>query len=277
MPPLDKITLSAPGGARAEIYLQGAHLTSWIPSGGGGERLFLSAASEFRPGAAIRGGVPVLFPQFAGRGRLPKHGFARNLLWNLEGLDPQGDSVIARFSQRESLDSLRLWDHPYALSLTIELGGPRLSLQLTVTNPGVTEFSFTGGLHTYLRVNDLASASLAGLGGRPFIDTVGGLDRPTVQRQSRLYFPAETDRIYPDAPSPLILHDSVARIAIASQGFADCVVWNPGSELGARIPDLEPEGYRRFICVEAAQIVKPVTLQPGQTWAGVQSLQAMEA
>jgi len=276
MEPLEKLTFSAPDGARAEIYLQGAHLASWIPAGGS-ERLFLSANSLFQPGAAIRGGVPVLFPQFSGRGSLPKHGFARNLPWKLEGIDPSGASVVARFSQRESLDSRRLWDHPYALSLTIELGGPRLTMQLTVANPGATEISFTCGLHTYLRVDDLAAVTLSGLGGRPFIDTVGGVERDDRQGENLLRFPAETDRIYPAAPSPLILQDSASRVEIASQGFADCVVWNPGSELGARIPDLEPEGYRRYVCVEAAQIVKPVTLPAGQSWSGTQSLRVLEA
>ena len=64
---LPKIVLEAPDGARAELYLHGAHVTAWTPAGAGDERLFLSAASEFRADAAIRGGVPVIFPQFAGR------------------------------------------------------------------------------------------------------------------------------------------------------------------------------------------------------------------
>src|SRR5436305_1852990 len=79
---LPKLILVAPDGARAEIYLHGAHVTSWIPAGDG-ERLFLSASSAFRPGAAIRGGVPVVFPQFSDRGPLPKHGFARTSEWEL--------------------------------------------------------------------------------------------------------------------------------------------------------------------------------------------------
>src|SRR5688572_25010680 len=84
---LPKIVVEAPDGARAELYLHGAHVTSWRPAGAGGERLFLSAASEFRTDAAIRGGVPVIFPQFAGRGPLPKHGFARTAEWTLVGVE----------------------------------------------------------------------------------------------------------------------------------------------------------------------------------------------
>jgi glucose-6-phosphate 1-epimerase len=34
-----------------------------------------------QPSQAVRGGVSVLFPQFASHGPLPKHGFARNMLW----------------------------------------------------------------------------------------------------------------------------------------------------------------------------------------------------
>jgi glucose-6-phosphate 1-epimerase len=79
---LPKVNLSSSDGSRAEIYLHGAHVTSWIPAGGE-EQLYLSAASEFRDGAAIRGGVPVIFPQFSNLGPLPKHGFARNLAWEL--------------------------------------------------------------------------------------------------------------------------------------------------------------------------------------------------
>ena len=79
---LPKVILSNSDGARAEIYLHGAHVTSWLPAGGE-EQLYLSAASEFRDGAAIRGGVPVVFPQFSSGGPLPKHGFARNLAWEL--------------------------------------------------------------------------------------------------------------------------------------------------------------------------------------------------
>lgn len=158
------------------------------------------------------------------------------------------------------------------MSLTIELGGDRLGLRLEVTNTGETPFAFTGALHTYLRVDDLATTTLSGLAGQTFIDTVGGGQRRDIQTDSLLRFTAETDRIYPDAPSPLCLQDSHHRIEISSIGFPDCVVWNPGPHLAANLPDLEPGGDKRFVCVEAALAVQPVTLQPGQTWNGIQTL-----
>lgn len=73
-------SLSAPqvvlssGDASAELYLHGATLTSWKV---GGERLiFVSPKAVFAPPKAIRGGVPVCFPQFAMLGPLQVGGAA---------------------------------------------------------------------------------------------------------------------------------------------------------------------------------------------------------
>ena len=80
---LPKLVLVAADGARAEIYLHGAHVTSWVPAGARDDRLFLSATSRFGEGEAIRGGVPVCFPQFADQGALAPHGFVRTTAWTL--------------------------------------------------------------------------------------------------------------------------------------------------------------------------------------------------
>ena len=92
MTPLPRIQLSHASGGTAEVYPYGAHVTSWVPAGGT-EALFLSRAAKFEPGSAIRGGVPVIFPQFAELGPLPKHGFARTQTW--ERVDA-GDAASAR-------------------------------------------------------------------------------------------------------------------------------------------------------------------------------------
>jgi glucose-6-phosphate 1-epimerase len=70
-------------GVAGELYLQGAHLTSWQPPG---ERpvLFTSPNSAISPGRAIRGGIPIIFPWFGANrhapaapqpaSRVPRHG-----------------------------------------------------------------------------------------------------------------------------------------------------------------------------------------------------------
>src|SRR3972149_3038966 len=93
---MPKVCLVSADGAQVEVYLHGGHVTSWIPSGGD-ERLFLSQKSEFRPGAAIRGGAPIIFPQFGSLGTLSNHGFARMLPWELSSLGGDRQWSTAEF------------------------------------------------------------------------------------------------------------------------------------------------------------------------------------
>jgi glucose-6-phosphate 1-epimerase len=50
-----------------EVYLQGAHVTSWKPTGND-EVLFVSTKSRWQEGQAIRGGIPICFPWFRAKG-----------------------------------------------------------------------------------------------------------------------------------------------------------------------------------------------------------------
>lgn len=59
------------------VYQQGAHLTSWRTELGE-EHLYTSPKAVYADGKAIRGGVPLIFPQFSDLGPLPvSHGFLR--------------------------------------------------------------------------------------------------------------------------------------------------------------------------------------------------------
>ena len=96
---LSKVRIKSPA-AEGEIYLYGAHLTSWKPAGAE-EVIFLSRQSRFEEGSAIRGGVPICFPWFgpnATNPKAPAHGFARTRAWQLEsiGQNPAGVSVTIR-------------------------------------------------------------------------------------------------------------------------------------------------------------------------------------
>ncbi len=267
-----KVVLTAPDGARAEIYLHGAHVTSWIPAGGS-EWLFLSHKSEFGPNSAIRGGVPVIFPQFSSEGPLPKHGFARRMEWKLLSTEAVQNDLRAVFQLQDTPASRQIWPHGFALDYTVKVGGSQLEMNLTVTNPGKERFTFSGALHTYLRVASIEEISIAGLGGLTYLDTVGGRNE-RIQQEESLSFRSQVDRIYFNAPKELTLLDKGSTLFVEERGFPDVVIWNPWRELGASLADLEAEGYRHMVCIEAAVIGRPVTLSPSECWNGAQILRA---
>eukprot|EP01137_Pigoraptor_chileana_P032556 Opistho-2@22113 len=90
---MDALELVAPDGARATVLLHGAHVLSWIPAGGE-EQLYVSPRTAYASGQAVRGGVPVCFPQFAERGPLQKHGFARTKPWQLISAEQGEDDAL---------------------------------------------------------------------------------------------------------------------------------------------------------------------------------------
>lgn len=271
---LPKILLTAPDGARTEIYLHGAHVTSWTPAGG--ERLYLSPRAEFRPGAAIRGGAPVIFPQFAGIGPLPKHGFARSMVWRFTGAEESGEQAAAHFTLTADAATQRIWPHDFLAELTVAVGELQLALTLAITNRGAAPLHFTAALHTYLAVDDLAAASVTGLSGVRYADSAAG-GAEAVDLAAAVQFGCEVDRIYFDAPTEVRLNLGTGRTTVVrSAGFPDAVIWNPGAVKGEALTDLEPDGWRRFVCIEAAAVGRAVELAAGESWRGTQQLFAYE-
>ncbi len=267
---MQKVILSAADGARAEVYLHGAHLTSWIPAGGE-ERLFLSQKAQFGPGSSIRGGVPVIFPQFADKGPLPKHGFARRVDWEFLDGEKGAGTVSAAFLLRETPETLLVWPHAFLAGLLVTLGSHEIEINLTITNTDAAPFTFTAALHTYLRVIEIRDVYLDGLSGRRYLDSTDS-GAAKIQEDKYLLFEEEIDRIYPDVPGSVYLHERHLHLKIQSEGLRDLVVWNPWMEGGAALNDLEPRGYRTMLCVESAAICLPITLEPGQSWNGIQRL-----
>jgi glucose-6-phosphate 1-epimerase len=261
---LPKVILSGSDGSRAEVYLHGTHVTSWIPAGDE-EILYLSRASEFRDGAAIRGGVPVVFPQFSIWGLLPKHGFVRNRTWELISVS-EGS---ARFQLRDSEATRAIWPHTFLAESTVTVCERQLVMELAITNLDQQPFTFTAALHTYLRVDDLAVTMIEGLAGLRYFDATS--KQEALQSEAVLTFPGEIDRVYFDA-TKVIVRDGQRSLEVQNVSFPDGVIWNPGAKLAATLADLDPGGYRHFVCVEAVIFRAPITLESYQTWRGGQIL-----
>ncbi|MFZ6751384.1 D-hexose-6-phosphate mutarotase [Undibacterium sp. Ren11W] len=273
---MESVLLKASDGASAALYTHGAHLCSWTPAGGA-EQLFLSKTSELREGVAIRGGVPVIFPQFAALGNLPKHGFARTAVWRVLRAGQNADGVAqAVFELQESSASLQLWPQIFKAELTVSVFADSLQIALTVVNTGDTAFSFTCALHTYFAVQQIADVQLHGLQGLRYRDSVSGIS-DCLDNAAWLRVEGEVDRIYANIPAAIELRQPQQTTVITQTGFSDAVIWNPGAEKGSSLSDLEPDGYQRMLCVEAAAIMQPVHLAAGTAWSGSQSMRVLAA
>jgi glucose-6-phosphate 1-epimerase len=265
------VCLSHASGACAEAYTHGAHLTSYVPAGGE-EVLFVSSRAEFGDGSPIRGGVPVVFPQFAEQGPLPKHGFARVAEWAVPDVSA-GDGVArAIFVLTDSPEMKMLWPHTFLVSLAVEVAADRLTMRLDVFNRDDRPIEFTCALHTYFRVADVRQAAVLDLAGVTFHDKVSGGDR--VQEEAELAIDGPLDRIYRDAPDRIRIRDGAGRrtIVLRKEGFADAVVWNPWIEGARDLDDMEDDEYLRMLCVEAGSVATPVRLEPGERWTAAQLL-----
>lgn len=260
---------SLPNGDSVFVAQQGAHVLSWQAQGK--ERLFLSPASVCDGVTAIRGGVPVCFPQFNQRGNLPKHGFARNMPWRLVQERSQGPQKVFELSSNDA--TLALWPHAFKTFMTVNLAPSSLQMTLTVENHGQQSLSFTGALHTYFAVDAISQVSLQGQTEQPEWDAV----KDTRQKCSgQLRFDAEFDRVY-DVQSETqphwTLQDGSATLQISqSASWGQSVIWNPGADKCAQLKDMPATGYQRMLCVEAARVTSSIEVPPNQSWVGWQLL-----
>ena len=141
------ITSSA---ATGEMYLHGAHVTSWRPTDAG-EVLFVSTKSRWQDGIAIRGGVPICFPWFGDKSddpKAPAHGFARTKSWELDAIALSGEAVTVSMSTGSDEATKRWWPAEFRLICRATFGH-ELSIELELHNTGATTLRFEEALHAY--------------------------------------------------------------------------------------------------------------------------------
>ncbi|AOW12823.1 hypothetical protein LPB72_17675 [Hydrogenophaga crassostreae] len=270
----EAIRLHSPEAGSAVILLQGGQVVSWIDPAGQ-ERLYLSPLSPLGGEQPVRGGVPVVFPQFSLRGPLVRHGFARTQPWRcVAPQDGQEAATMATLALSESDATLALWPHLFHCTLQVTLTPWQLEMRFTANNTGTVPWHFCAALHTYLAAGPLNSVELDGLQNLAYEDTLqAGLlvhgTNATVQPRDAI------DRIYFNARQPLTLTTAMGEMALTQHGWPDTVVWNPGPDGASAMVDLPDTDHDRFMCVEAALIGEPHLLAPGALWQGTQTLRAL--
>ncbi len=259
MDPCSPITVHAADGAALTVSPHGGQLLGWRTAAEPSrDRLWLSPSARCGPGEAIRGGVPVVFPQFSDRGPLPKHGVARDRVWSLEAQDDGSTGVLATLTDSETTRAI--WPHAFTLGLRMTAEASRLALQLSVRNDGRESFSFTVALHTYLAAP--RGSAVLGLDGALAEDNAAGGAEVTVAGIA-LDALAERDIAVRDLPGAVAVSlPDGGRITLTRTGFPDLVVWNPGP--AHALSDV-PAGQAEFVCLEPAALT-PIHLCSTQTW-----------
>jgi glucose-6-phosphate 1-epimerase len=253
--------------ASATIYPQGAHLTAWQPAATQ-PVIFLSRKSDFGPGKPIRGGVPVVFPWFAGdrkRDRIdghpgPSHGFARTQEWTLRSASHADDNVVLTFELGPTEFSRALGFDHFRLSLTFTIGRT-LTLALTVSNDDDKSLVFEEAFHSYYAVTDIHEVSVEGLEPTSFIDKTDGMKLKPAENVP-ITFMQTLDRVYPDTSARCTIHDRTVkrRIVVSKTNSNTTVVWNPWNELA----DLGPWEWHEMVAVETANVgTNAITLNAG--------------
>lgn len=214
------------------------------------------------PENAVRGGVPVLFPQFANKGSLPKHGFARNLIWQEQSAWHSTSEGGVVYELDLSDHVVLNWPHKAALRLEIFADPNQLLMRLLVANTGVNTLEWTGGLHPYWWVPNLLEAEIVGLKFDPY-------DKLALNANG-------FEKIFPNKNPVTLVRSGMSALKIQATGFDEWMVWNPGREAAELLIDMPVDDWKQFVCIEPVRINNPVKLTPGQSFEGVLHAQLIE-
>ena len=254
-------TVTAPDGAQLVACAHGGHVLGWTPAGGV-PRLWLSPTAQCGPGKAIRGGIPVIFPQFSDRGSLPKHGFARDRAWSGSSFS-DGSAVTWQATLGDSAETRALWPHRFELQVTARAAGDQLDVTLTVVNHGGAPMAFSAALHTYLAIGG-SGATIDGLDGLVAEDNAS--PGSSVSLTGSLDALEERDVAVLSVPGPVVLSDpELGTVTVTADGFPDRVVWNPGPRHS--LGDVPKGDERHFVCIEPA-LLESFVVNSTDTWNG---------
>ncbi|KAK1258572.1 hypothetical protein QJS04_geneDACA014846 [Acorus gramineus] len=278
---LPRVILTEPGGSSAEVLLYGGQVVSW-KNDRREELLYVSSKAVQKPPKAIRGGIPICFPQFANFGSLEQHGFARNRIWLLDScpspLPPARNQSTVDLILKSSEEDLKSWPRSFELRLRISLSPGKLTFIPRVRNTDSKAFSFTFALRNYFSVSDVSEVRVEGLETLDYLDNLMQRERFTEQADA-ITFDGEIDRVYLSTPTKIniIDHQKKRTLVLRKEGMPDSVVWNPWDKKAKDIPDFGDDDYKTMLCVDSAVVETPIGLKPFEEWRGRQELSTVSS
>lgn len=267
----DVVILDGGDGTSVVVHLHGATALSWKCAGK--EILFLSKQAVLDNSKAIRGGIPLVFPQFGPWSCGPQHGFARNKRWSVESQPSTtaDGTVTCSLSLSDDEDTRKAWNYRFKLVYTLELSKSALTTRLTVNNTGDQSFTFTTLMHSYFLTPDISTTSVQGLKGLTYVDKVQ--NGQFTEDRDVVTIPENYDRVYQKCPTTVSMDCSSHSVSVNLSNFPDVVVWNPWVEKAKGMSDFGDEEYKNMLCVEAGSVSSPVQIDVGQTLSFQQTLQ----
>lgn len=292
--------------ASLEVDLFGATVTSWKTTGGV-ERLFLSEKAKLDGSAAIRGGIPLVFPVFGSPKDhadapktivgLPKHGFVRDNYWKVASSDepgPNADSatVTLEFRTADKAEIASMWPFDTLLKYTLTLTPEKLTCKLEILHLEESKadqpMPFQALLHNYFLVPDATKASIAGLKDLTYIDKVANGTKFQVKSDNFTLDGEPADRVHLGEGSTRdvqLLYNAVTPQDVSSKmgqgvqlvrsvSLSETVVWNPAEVGNKGMGDLQQGGWRLYVCVEPGAVSSFRTLAKGERWVAQQTLTA---
>ena len=251
--------------ATAEIYLHGATVTAFQPRGKA-PVLWLSPQAVFKPGKAIRGGIPVCWPWFGPHptdNTKPQHGFARTAQWSaVSTATLPDDTTEIRFHLGADEQTRLIWPHSFRLELTVVVG-INLRVALRTQNTGNDPVKVGCALHSYFHTGDVRLVEISGLDGRDYVDQPDG---NRMKRQAgSVRIDQEVDRIYLDTEDECVIQDAALErsIRVAKAGSKSTVVWNPWIAKAKALADFPDDGCLGMVCVETTNAAKDARILAG--------------
>jgi glucose-6-phosphate 1-epimerase len=231
----------------------------------------------------VRGGVPILFPQFATDDSLdiPKHGWARQLNWQLVSqstrnvfgtCDNHGSPINSSkvVFQLEADDHSLAKSHPGAkLQLTIFTCSEGLRITLQVSNCGTKAWQFSGGLHPYLFTGQINSSmqsspiSISTKHPQKYTCRLTHHSGQLLADHSLELKNGQELQLHGTQSIRFNRYDGVT-LDLSSTGFSDWVIWSPGYEGAKNLKDLPIDDWSKFVCIEPVWLGKRI-LEPKST------------